>query len=81
MNAVTDAYTERKRRIGRAIAYARTEAGYGQTKFALLVGCTQTQLSNWENGRNRPRDLTLDRIAALTGRKAGWFLDYDGTGE
>jgi DNA-binding transcriptional regulator YiaG len=81
VTAVLDARKERKRRIGRAIAAARRDAGYPQTRFARLVGVTQTQLSNWETGKHRPSDEYLDRMAALTGRTAGWFLDYDGAGE
>jgi DNA-binding XRE family transcriptional regulator len=80
VNAVVDTRLERKRRIGRAVATARADAGYGQVRFAALVGVSQSHLSKWENGRSRPSDEYLDRIAALTGRTAGWFLDYDGDG-
>jgi transcriptional regulator with XRE-family HTH domain len=79
--AVIDARTARRRRIGRNVKTARDDAGFTQLEFAPLVGVTQAHLSKWETGRHRPSDDYLERIAALTGRTFGWFLDHREPGD
>lgn len=46
---------------------ARHKAGYSQKKVCALLGCTQTQLSDWENGKVRPGDQWAKRLADLYG--------------
>ncbi len=53
--------------ISEAIKACRLRLGKSQADFAALIGVSQRQVSQWENGNERPSDL--NRYALTT--KAG----------
>ncbi len=50
--------------LGGRLKKARLEAGLGQQGVADLLGVHIQCISNWENGRSRPRRLTIEEIEA-----------------
>ena len=53
--------------LGARIRKIRNDMGYDQKQFSEKIGSTVSALSNWENGRNKPKDNTLNKIAELAG--------------
>lgn len=49
--------------LGLRIKLIRSELGMDQKEFSELIGSTVSALSNWENGRNRPRLDMIKKIA------------------
>lgn len=53
--------------LGKRIRDIRNSLGWDQKKFSEQINSTVSALSNWENGRNKPKDNTLKKIAELGG--------------
>lgn len=53
--------------LGLKIKNIRAELGDDQKEFSQKIKSTVSALSNWENGRNKPNDIMLKRIADLGG--------------
>lgn len=51
--------------IGKRIKDIRSSLNLGQKAFATKIEATVSALSNWENGRNKPNDIMIRRIASL----------------
>lgn len=51
--------------IGQRIKDIRSNLNMDQKTFASNLKATVSALSNWENGRNKPNDIMLRRIAKL----------------
>lgn len=47
------------------IKEARKKAGLTQAKLAQKMGCTQKDISRWENGGRKPKYETLCKIASV----------------
>lgn len=57
--------------IGQALRQYRIRARINQDAMARTLGVSQSQISRWESGRDRPRAHNIDAIKALIwGRKA-----------
>lgn len=52
--------------LGKRIREIRNNLGLDQREFAEKINATVSALSNWENGRNKPKDGTLNKIAELS---------------
>ena len=52
--------------LGGRLRKARLEAGLRQQDLAGLLGVHVQCISNWENGRSRPRRLGIEEIEAAT---------------
>lgn len=65
--------------IGGRIRSIRNGLGLDQKEFATLLKITVSALSNWENGRNKPKDDKLDKIANLgrTTKEELVYGDYE----
>jgi transcriptional regulator with XRE-family HTH domain len=53
---------------------AREFAGLEQEQLAELIGVSRNTISNAENGRRKPRRITLNAWALATGVPVSWFL-------
>ena len=51
--------------VGQRIKDIRSSLNLDQRIFSSKIGSTVSALSNWENGRNKPNDIMLRRIAKL----------------
>lgn len=49
----------------------RTEKGLSQRQLGELVGMTQQQIAQYENGKRKPKLETLDKLAKALGVKPG----------
>lgn len=49
--------------IGTKIVTLRAQHNLTQTEFARMIGTSAFSVSNWEQGRHRPRTMFLGRIA------------------
>lgn len=49
----------------------RKARGMSQAEFARAVGTNQANICRWEQGKVRPKDSTLNRVAAALGVSAG----------
>ena len=56
--------------LGVNIRKARKAFGLNQTEFAEKMGVSQTAISLWEAGRDKPSALALYRLADVTGDKS-----------
>jgi HTH-type transcriptional regulator, cell division transcriptional repressor len=65
--------------VGRRIAKARKEAGLTQEELASRLGVTPRSVQGYEAGRVAPY-RHLPRLAELTRREIGWFLEGDEPG-
>lgn len=56
----------------------RTEKGLSQRELGELVGMTQQQIAQYENGKRKPKLETLDKLAKALGVKPGqlYFDEY-----
>jgi transcriptional regulator with XRE-family HTH domain len=62
--------------VARRIRFLRGDET--QQAFAKRVGITRSALANYETGRSKPDDFTLDRIAQNAGVPADYFqADHD----
>lgn len=52
--------------MGEKLKEARKAKGITQEKLAAILGCSQTEISRWESGRE-PGARTLKRIAEALG--------------
>lgn len=60
--------------IGNRIRTAREAAGIKQKDFADLLGVSQSKVSNWENGTNRPNADQLSDIVKALKADANYIL-------
>lgn len=51
--------------IGQRVKTIRANLELDQRAFANKIGATVSALSNWENGRNKPNGIMLNKIAKL----------------
>lgn len=51
--------------LGKKIKAIRSNLNQDQKTFADSIGATVSALSNWENGRNKPNDIMLQKIAKI----------------
>lgn len=51
--------------IGIRIRQLRNDLGYDQKEMADQIGSSPQALSNWENGKNKPKAIMLEKIARL----------------
>jgi len=49
--------------LGNILRDRLSELGLSQEAFGLQIGATQAQVSEWINGKRKPRRRTLERIA------------------
>ena len=54
-----------KMTIGERIKAARKQAGMTQQELADRLGISYVGISNWESGKRKPKQETLERIAAV----------------
>ena len=52
---------------GDLIRARRNAAGLKQSELAVLIGCSQKDISRWENGDHDPSISNLKKIAAALG--------------
>lgn len=62
------------KQLGEKIARARKEAGLSQTDLSKEIYVTRQALSNWERGRTRPRQESVEKIAGVLGVTAEYLL-------
>lgn len=68
--------------ISTRIRAAREDAGLTRERMAPMVGVTMRTLSRWETGETPGISVdALSRIAAVTGKPIGWFLNGHTTSE
>ncbi|MGB9803636.1 helix-turn-helix domain-containing protein [Desulfofundulus sp.] len=60
--------------IGRRIQMAREEAGLSQEQLAAKIGCSQSALSNYEQGKRRLYLAQLEKIAEVLHKPIDYFL-------
>jgi transcriptional regulator with XRE-family HTH domain len=65
----------RKNQSGEKIRNALLEAGLTQKQLADKLGVKQQLISNWINGFSNPKDLSLKKIAAATGKPLSYFIE------
>ena len=53
--------------MGEKLKAARLAAGMTQGQLAEKVGCSQREISLWENGRREPVASTLKKLAVALG--------------
>ena len=63
-----------KYEIGLKIKNLRESKGISQKDFALMIGVSNSRLSNWEQGKNRPDVNNLSRICEVLGVSADNLL-------
>jgi HTH-type transcriptional regulator, cell division transcriptional repressor len=63
--------------LGARIRAARQDLGLSQAEFARRLRVGPNEPYRWETDRHAPRVRQLQKIAAVTGRPAGWFIDGD----
>ena len=58
---------------------ARVEAGFTQTEFAALIGCSSRSIQMWEavDGTIRPHGRHARRLSEATGKPLSWFFDEE----
>ncbi|MGH1803398.1 helix-turn-helix domain-containing protein [Enterococcus gallinarum] len=61
--------------IGQRIKDIRSNLNMDQKTFANKIEATVSALSNWENGRNKPNDIMLRRIAKIGNVSLIYLLD------
>lgn len=61
--------------IGQRIKDIRSNLNMDQKTFANKLKATVSALSNWENGRNKPNDIMLRRIAELGNVSVAYLLE------
>jgi len=56
-------------KLAEAVKNYREKRGFTQVQMARLLGVTNMTVSNWENGKKRPRQrIVLDRIRRVFGK-------------
>lgn len=60
--------------VGMALRDYRIRGRINQVAIARTLGVSQSQVSRWESGRDRPRAYNLDAILALIWGRADPFL-------
>ncbi len=67
-----------RRRWGKAIASARTKAGWNQSEFGLMFDppVSQSTVARWETGAAEPRIKHRLEIARLFGTDASLLFPY-----
>lgn len=55
------------------IIKARKDAGLTQEALAAATGFSRSAVTQWEDGRIRPRHKTLAKIAEVTGKPIAWL--------
>ena len=63
--------------IGKRIKAIRATLNMNQRDFANKIKSTVSALSNWENGRNKPNDIMLNRISKLGNTTIEYILYGD----
>ena len=67
----------RKRGNGSPIARRRIASGMTQGQLAEKIGCSQKDVSRWENGARTPRVETLAKIAGVFGCKIEDLISWE----
>jgi len=62
------------RRLMRTLAEARVAADLSQTKLAAAAGTSQSQIARAESGDVDVRLSTVERMAAVLGKRLEWTL-------
>ncbi|SHF05217.1 Transcriptional regulator, contains XRE-family HTH domain [Desulfofundulus australicus DSM 11792] len=60
--------------IGRRIQLAREEAGLSQEQLAAKIGCSQSTLSHYEQGKRRLYLAQLEKIAQVLQKPIDYFF-------
>ncbi len=63
--------------LGQKIRIAREASGITQEELAKEIGVEPPTVSRWETGAFRPRPETIQKLAAILGRKTDWLLGID----
>lgn len=63
--------------LGRRIRTIRNKLKLDQKQFAERLDVTVSALSNWECGRNKPKEMFLEKIAELGNTTADIMLDRE----
>jgi transcriptional regulator with XRE-family HTH domain len=63
------------RTISTNIGLALAAAGMSQRKLSKELGISASRVNDYVQGRVRPGDDRLAKIAEKTGRTVGWFYD------
>lgn len=53
--------------FGKAIAFLRTCRGWTQAELAERAGAGESRISTWENGKQMPRDSSVEKLARAFG--------------
>ena len=53
--------------IGEVIKYKRTKKGLSQKELALMVGCAEITIRQYESGSREPKQSKLEKIAEALG--------------
>ena len=61
--------------LGRQIQRAREKAGFSQEQLALILGCSQPTLSNYEKGKSRIYLTQLQKLAQALNQPMSYFLE------
>lgn len=61
-------------KFGNYLYALRKKAGLTQTTVAFQVGVTNKAVSKWENGKSKPNNETLNKLANLYGVSADSLL-------
>jgi ribosome-binding protein aMBF1 (putative translation factor) len=63
-----------RRRLLRALAEQRERSGLSQTQVAAAMGTSQSQVARLESGNVDTRLSTVERLAAVLGKRIDWRL-------
>ena len=63
--------------LGRRIRAIRNSLKLDQKQFAKKLDITVSALSNWECGRNKPKEMFLEKIAALGNTTVDEMMDRE----
>lgn len=63
--------------LGRRIRVIRNSLKLDQKQFAKKLDITVSALSNWECGRNKPKEMFLEKIAALGNTTVDKMMDRE----
>lgn len=72
---MTDTYDPVDVRIGHRLRQARQDAGWNQSRLALVLGVSFQQVQKYEQAENRMSAEKLWRAACALGKPIDWFFE------
>ena len=67
----------RKLEFGKRLTQSMQDEGLKQNDVANLIGVGSGSMSSWSNGKNIPRQDSLDKLAELLNVSPDWLLNGD----